>query len=406
MKNPFKNFFKPSEQRNLSIATIQRTQLPLPVYNNWSIKKAVKEGYRANPWVYRSVFLKAKAGSSVKWYVVDKDGQKIDEHPLTLLFKKPNPFISRQDVFELIISWLELSGNSYLNKLKVNSRTEELWPISPDRMRPILTVDPTKWMTGYALDKSKTATYQPEEIIHHKYFNPANPLLGISPLEVVGKIVDVDNSLVDFNKATSQNRGVIDGYFVFDRTFNSQSETDSIRDKLNEAHRGKRTFGVLGSNAKYIRTALTPAEMDFIESRKQNREEIFIAFGVPPIYAGVMEAATFNNYRTSELVFWFGTMLFLLDDLKDTFNFSFSDELKPDEKIVYDLSGVPAIREALFEKTKTATELFKMGVPFEQLNKVFEFGFNEFEGWDQPNVQQGGSQQQDPSVRTAQKKTP
>jgi len=318
---------------------------------------------------------------------MNANGESQPDHHLTLLLNAPNPFVSKQDVMELVVSWLDLAGNSYLKKVRgLNGLTEELWPVSPDRLAPVATSSLEKWMEGYALDKSRKVTFQPEEIIHHKYFNPANPLLGIGPLQAVAKTVDISNGQKDFNRSTTSNRGVVDGIFTFEKEFQDQAQTDAVAEKLNERHRGKRAFGVLGSNAKYIRTALTPAEMDFIQSDKANREEIFIAFGVPPVYAGVMDGATLNNYKTSELVFWFGTMLFLLDDLKDTFNFSFKDELKPGEKICYDISDIPAIRAALLDKTKTAGELFKMGVPFDQLNKVFEFGFDEFDGWGESHV--------------------
>jgi len=386
MFTTLKRFF---EKRNLSSAFVIRpSQTKRPIYNKWTLKNAVASGYKANTWVYRSVYLKSVAAGSVIWNVVNKDGEVAEGHYLNNLFKKPNPSISRQDMFELMVTWLELAGNSYLKKSKVSGKTLELWPISPDRLHPIPTADPEEWMTGYALDKSKTSTYEPDEIIHHMYTNPANPILGISPLEVISKTVDLDNDQRDFNKATSQNRGVVDGVFLFKRRFASQSEADAVRDALNERHAGKRTFGVLGDEAKYVRTALTPAEMDFINSRKFNREEIFICFGVPPVYAGVMDGATMNNYKTSELVFWFGTMLFLLDNLKDQFNFALSEELG-DLIVDYDISNIPAIREAMLAKTKTAKALYEMGVPFSQLNKVFKFGFQEFEGWDDSNPASG-----------------
>lgn len=396
------------EKRNLSVSSVTSTHLPRPIYSDWSLLKAIKEGYKANSYVYRSIYLKAKAGSSIPWYV-SKDGEKLDGHHLTILFEKPNPYISRQRIFELMISWLECCGNSYLKKAIAGGRTQELWPISPARLHPVSSNDPEEWMKGYALDNSKTVNYLPEEIIHHMYLDPANPLLGVSPLQIVGKTVDVDNEQRDFNKATSQNRGVVDGVFTFNRKFNSQAEVDDLRERINSRHAKKRTFGVLGDDAKYIRTALSPAEMDFINSRKANREEIFITMGVPPIYAGVVDGATMNNYKTSELIFWFGTMLFLLDDLKDTFNFSFYDELGDGEEIVYDVSNVPAIREALLAKTKTAKVLFEMGVPFEQLNSIFRFGFDEFDGWEKSNpasaakTTEGASITNDSSVRASNK---
>lgn len=383
---------KQLEERNLARAVaVKELQAPKPIYTSWNLKKAVASGYKQNSWVYRSIFLKSQASGAVEWYVKNAEGEKIAEHPITKLLSKPNPYISRQDIFELMSLWMELTGTAYLLKVKSGQTTQELWPVSPDRLLPIPTKDPVKWMEGYALDGVKTVSYQPEEVIQFKYMNPADPLIGISPLEVVSKTVDVDNDQRDFNKSTSQNRGVVDGIFIFKRRFNDQKEADGIRDSINERHKGKRTFGVIGDEASYVRTALTPAEMDFVDSRKANREEIFICFGVPPIYAGVVDGATMNNYKTSELVFWFGTMLFFLDNLKDTLNFSLNEELGEGAFIDYDISGVPAIREAILARVKTAKVLHEMGVPFEQLNKVFKFNINEFEGWADSNPSSSSS---------------
>jgi len=202
----FTRFKQKLEMRNLASAMVLRpNQAPKPIYTNWSLKKAVQEGYKSNSWVYRSIYLKSKAAGSVAWYVANEDGEKIENHHITKLLENPNPYISRQDMFELLVSWLELAGNGYLKKAKTGQRTQELWPISPDRLHPIPTADVEKWMEGYALDKKKTKEFDPEEIIQFKYFDPANPLIGISPLEVVSKTVDVDNDQRDFNKSTSQN---------------------------------------------------------------------------------------------------------------------------------------------------------------------------------------------------------
>ena len=104
-----------------------------------------------------------------------------------------------------------------------------------------------------------------------------------------------------------QNRGVLDGMFTFDRDITDSGMFDLYRQKLKEmlsGWRNARTPGVIGSNAKYQRLSLSPAEMDFITSRKFNREEIFIIFGVPPQLAGVQESSTYNNYAVSMRIFW------------------------------------------------------------------------------------------------------
>jgi len=385
------NFIKRLFRRNLAIADSWLCKMEQPVYTNWTLQKAVSEGYKFNGWVYRSVFLISKAISQVAWQVTNEDGEPIEKHYLSGVLNRPNDNISRQDLFELITSWLLLAGNSYLKKVTVQGKTAELWPISPDRLAPVPSKQIDKWLKGYALDQKQRVEYEPLEIIHHKFFNPANPLLGIAPLEAAAKTVDIDNGQQDWNKAAMQNRGVVDGVMAFDRSFDTQDQVDKIAERLNESIAGPknaRKIKVVGSNAKYTRMGLTAVEMDFGESRKFNRDEIFIIFGIPPAYGGSQEASTYNNYIVSELIFWFQTAIPLLDDLKDTFNLSFRDELKDNEHISYDLSKVAAIKRAMIEWTKTAQTLFEMGVPFEQLNKVFEFGFNEFDGWEKSHVKE------------------
>ena len=354
-----------------------------PDFSNWSVQNAVKDGYKVNGWVYRAVTLIAKSAASVPWGVVNADGEFID-HYLSDLLGHPNDSISRQDVFELLISWLELAGNAYLKTVKSGNQTTELWPVSPDRLKPVLSKNISEWISGYALDSSTKVSFPTDEIIHFKYFNPASPYLGIGPLQAVCKTVDVDVDQINWNKSAMQNRGVLDGIFSFKKEFRNQDQADSIAEKINERYSGSgnaRRIGVVGSEANYIRTALTPVQMDFLESRKFNRDEIFIVFGVPPQYAGTQEASTYNNYSASELIFWFQKIIPLLDDLKDTLNFFFKDELG-DNKIQYNLNGIPAIRRALLERSKTAMTLYDMGIPVSQLNRIFSFGVEEFEGWE------------------------
>jgi len=392
--------------RNLAFSNYYAIKTGMPVYNNWTVRKAVKDGYKANGWVYRAVTLISKSAASVPWGVVNPEGEFID-HYLSDVLNRPNPSISRQNVFELLVSWLELSGNAFLKTVQAGGRTAEIWPVSPDRLKPLLSKDISKWIRGYALDMSTKVDYEPDEIIHIMYFDPSNPYMGIGPLQAVSKTVDIDVDQLDWNKAAMQNRGVLDGYFSFKREFRTQGEADAVADRLNEKYTGPskaRKLGVLGSEAKYIRTSLTPVQMDFLNSRRSNRDEIFIVFGVPPQYAGTQEASTYNNYQTSELIFWFQKIIPLLDDVKDTFNFFFDEELG-ENKIAYNLNAIPAIRRALLERSKTAKTLFEMGVPVNQLNRIFELGIDEYDGWEDSHVASSKAETEvktgvDPEVRS------
>lgn len=382
--------------RNYAFSDSFLQKLGLPHYQNWTVKKAVKDGYKANGWVYRAVTLTSKSGASVPWGVVaGDDEQRMEDHHLDILLQHPNEHISRQDMFELWISWLELSGNAtsikvFANDLTVSSegrQTTELWPISPDRIHAKISKEFTKWLDGYTLDRDKVVKWEPEEIIHFKYFNPAKPYWGIGPLQAAAKVVDVDVDQKDWNKSAMENQGVLSGLISMKREFDNPEALEALAEDINDRYSGKknaRKIGLLGSEAKYHRIGATPVEMDFNEARTKNRDEIWNIFGIPVPYAGGTETLIYNNYQTSELIFWFQKIIPLLDDLKDTFNLSFKDELdaKKKEKIDYFLGSIPAIRRAFLERSRTAKNLYNMGVPFDRLNKVFKFGVDKFDGWD------------------------
>jgi len=103
------------------------------------------------------------------------------------------------------------------------------------------------------------------------------------------------------------------------------------------------------------------------------------------------------------MIFWVQTIIPLLDDLADAFNHSFRDELGPNETIEYDISNVPAMREALYSKVETAKMMHNMGVPFDALNSLFGFGVDEFDGWDVSHVSNGAVKEAE--ARDVKKKT-
>lgn len=377
-------------KRNMAVAEPIRIQSGTAEWTNWTTAKAVKEGYKVSGWVYRAISLISRNGSSVPWFVYD-NGEKLEGHPLSKMLAKPNPVFSRVDIFELLISWGQLSGESYLKMIKSGNHTVEIWPISPDRLAPIPSKDAGKLIDGYEFTdkngtKRKSEEFTEENIIHFRLLDPSNPLHGIGPLQAAAKAVDADNEQANWNKSAMQNRGVLDGIFSFDRDLDPAT-FDAIRQKLKEMFGGSRNArapGVIGSNAKYQQLSITPAEMDFLNSRKFNREEIATIFGIPAQLLGSQESSTYNNFTAAMRILWELTLIPMLDDLADSFNLHLASELGSGLRICYDLSGVSALRESEIEKGEIAKVYFDMGIPVSILNDKFKMGVTEYEGWDKP----------------------
>ena len=377
------------DKRNMASSVVDVMMNPTADWTEWTTRNAVENGYKTSGWVYRAVSLISRHISSIPWGAYTADGKLIPDHPMTTLMRNPNPQFSSQDFFELITAWQQLSGEAYIKKLTgADDLVKEMYPISPDRLTPVVgkgvnLIDAYEEMKADG-SKKRSTEFTPENIIPIKFLDPANPARGIGPLQVAAKAVDIDLDQLAWNKSAMQNRGILDGVFTFDKILDS-TQYSTIKQKIKELFSGPknaRDIGVIGSNAKYQRLSLTPAEMDFISSRRFNREEIFIIFGIPPQLAGVQDASTYNNYATSMRIFWELTLIPILDDLKDTFNFSFGTELDGEAHIDYDVSGIPALKQTHKEKAEISRVFHNMGVPVKALNEMFALGVPEYEGWD------------------------
>lgn len=397
------------EKRNMAAAEAL-VMRPAPAqWTDWTIRKAVKDGYKASSWVYRAVSLIAGNAAAVPWVVYGADNEAIWDHPVSKTLARPNPHFTRQQFFELIVGWLALAGNAYIKRVIVRGATSEMWPVSPDRIAPRPSSDPTAWIDGYEIIdeqgvKRISADYTAENVIHARLSDPANPYMGIAPLLAAARASDLDNSAQDWNVAVMQNRAVPEGVFSFKQTMDGglmKTVLDRIKERWSGSKRARDPM-VIGADASYTRLGLTPVELDYLNSRKFSREEIYIVYGVPPQLGGSQEASTYNNFATSNRIFWEATLIpTYLDRIKDAMNSALAAELSPGLWIGYDLSNVAAMVENETERATTAKLYVDMGVPMEQVNEKFELGLKPWDGWDKPTPikGQGGQAPADGGMR-------
>jgi HK97 family phage portal protein len=380
--NPFKNIFK----KSITYAqTIPLWKDGKPKWNDWRTDRAIKYGYKSSATVYSCINLIAKSASSVPWHVYKKNREGsweiVEGHPLEILIDKPNAFMSRKDLIERMTTHLYLGGNSILTKNRANNITAELWIMPPDAIQ---VVPSSRDFISHYEYKADGLQYRLEskDVIHNKFIDPGDMYWGMAPLQAASKQIDTDVSALNWNKVSLQNRGITDGVFSFEQPLTKQ-QFDEARVMVREQYSGTengRTPWVMGSGATYTPMALSPAEMDFIESRKFTREEICSIFGVPPVMIGYYENATLANVETGRKIFWQDTLIPYLEDIKNCFNLSLTPEFGNDIELGYDTSNVDALQENMTEKINNAKSLWSMGIPFNNVNQRLELGFDDIEG--------------------------
>src|SRR5690606_19825166 len=95
------------------------------------------DAYAGSSWVYVAVSRIAEAGALVPLHVYKRAGEgrvAVENHPLELLFERPNPFLSGFELIEQTLGFLELTGNAYWYLAGDGGAPTEIWPLRPDRV--------------------------------------------------------------------------------------------------------------------------------------------------------------------------------------------------------------------------------------------------------------------------------
>jgi hypothetical protein len=128
--------------------------------------------------------------------------------------------------------------------------------------------------------------------------------------------------------------------------------------------------------------ALSPAEMDFISSRKFSREEICSVYGVPPPLVGILDNATLANIYTARRIFWVDKIIPRLNKLMQTLNNSLVGEFDNKTFLRYDISHIDVILDHLLKQIEGTNKLWSMGTPLNQASDFMGTGLPEVEGGD------------------------
>lgn len=339
-----------------------------PVWTKRDIARLTKAGYQNCCTVHACVNERAGGVAGVPWQLfqrpMSKTGKReiIEDHGLLNLIRRPNPgqggsaFIMRTMGFYLI------SGNSYLTRVGPDEGPPlEMYSIRPDRMKvlPGNKFDPIKGYRYTVNGVDRKPDFTPEEILHLKAFHPLDDFYGLSPIEVAGKEVDISSMSRDWNMKLLQNDCRPPGGIIVEGTLDDEQREDLLK-MYSEKLAGYKNVGmppVLEGGVKWEPWAITPKDMDWLNSDKMNARKICSVYNVAPEIIGDAENKTYSNYKEARKALYVEAILPDLDFLRDEFNNwltpAFGDRLY----LEYDKNAIEAIQEeqnAVYERQTKA----------------------------------------------------
>lgn len=234
--------------------------------------------------VWAAVQLKATtlASLDLNFYRRTGDGREmVTDHHLPRLFAGPvNRYQNRLEFFETLGLNLYLTGNAYCMIQRNGEDIVGLLPLMSAQIELELLRDGTLVYT-YLDSAQNLRVIAPENIWHVKLMG--NGIQGLSPLDYSRNSVSLAMAGEDWATKLVGNGGKPTGVLMIDRTLNAE-QRDQIREKFKGLREGTSdSLMVLEANMKYEQVSLTPEDVQFLEARRFQIEDIARFFNVPSV---------------------------------------------------------------------------------------------------------------------------
>lgn len=367
----------------------------------------ITEPMSQSVWVYACVNAISQAVSNTPIRITrDQAGGEdtLDTGPLVDLLTQPHPYQTKFELFETLVCWLMLRGESYL------VGTEETGAVVPLRDRRATDKLPTRLLvinadrvrklfengsiTGYAYsvsaldDPFRVSVLLPSEAIFLRLPNPFAFWDGLSPLTVASLAATTDYAASAVMKGLMLNNAD-SGVTVRSEGPLSEDQRNQVRAALRERKRqaGTADRPLILEGLTVEKPSVSMADMQFLENRKFSRQEICAVYGVPQELIGftedanrsVSESARYNfiEHRISPLC---SRISAALTPLAQAFSASRSDTGRL--YIWFDIDSLPIMAASRRARVDTAVKLWGMGYPANDINDTLDLGLPSIPGGD------------------------
>jgi HK97 family phage portal protein len=311
----------------------------------------------------------------------DKDKEKeVSGGQLFDLFEQPNPYMSKKELIEATEVYMGLRGEAFWvleGRENITQIPKEIWVWNPDRFKPVL--DKSGWLIEWEVENVGGKVNIPaQDVIQFKYFNPFNMHRGMSPLTASSLPVKSHFNASKYNEIFFE-QGASMGGFVQVKEELGDTAYNRMVNLLKERHQGidkMHSIGVLEGGAEFKELKVSHRDMEFIKSKKIGREEIFAVYKVNAVVGGLFEdVKSYQGQEIAHKTFWKECLIPKMTNREEKLWQQFFLKIKGGKEWgVFDLTGIEALQEDLKAKMEIATEMWKMGVPLDEINRKLNLG--------------------------------
>lgn len=312
----------------------------------------VEHGFNRNPVVAACVGVYASTLNEAPLAALYDDGTINRQHPVSLLFRKPNPRMGQAEFWQIVWTYLAIGGNAYIVKVRsAMGNIVELYPYSDAHVAPLL--NDLGWIYAYRYNSGNVVQDWPaEDVIHIQ--NPAyrDPLAmhkGISPISVAWDKINTYNELQATIYSLVASNAVPSGILSAPGDIGVaaiESLKVQLQKRRNAQGRERTDPLVLGSGMNYTQMGLDAQRLQAIETIRELETSICGAFRIHPAVVQTsagLAISTYNNLQSAYQEYTTLTRVPFWNALEEQLEAGLTKEF-PGVSLQFDLSEVQALQ--------------------------------------------------------------
>lgn len=367
----------------------------VPVYSSWDTwDQALDIRYGETTGVRTATSFANKVGdlaqssllcSAIRWlgnvfpkpplYVKETTGTKgeskgVPNHPLELLWKKPNDYYSGSTLKKgIAFSWVLRSEAFILINYDNNETTPlELWWEPHWTIRPVWPIDGSDFIAYYEINRQGRWLKVPvENVIHLRDgLNPYNQRQGFSTVPSILRELYGDNEAANYY-ATLMGGSAVPPFMVSldrDMQINQEGIDAFTRDLIRKTSGRRKGQPIVAKGARAYKLGFNPRELDLRETRYMSEDRFCAVTGIPAV---VLELGSgqahsiYNNVQQAEARAWNEYVLPLLSHVEEELNVQLLQRFnnEPDNRYCqHDTSKIQALQEDEDKKAERISLLY------------------------------------------------
>lgn len=360
--------------------------------------------YTTSATVYTCVYAISKAISqATPTLKIKKDGKMVsapDSSKAVKFLENPNPWLTWREIIESNVSMIELSGETFNEKVVPEGSPlaiQAIWPLRTDLSEVFFDDNgiPHRLRVNQGQNTSGgrhlnvDLIWDKGEFTCFKYFNPSDFTKGQSALSTLFRQVFIQKHSDIFTQAFFQNGAKISGLLKPTGTDRiGKEEREALEKQFNNQYAGStkaHKTAIMGGPWDFQQVSVNPKDTDMEIIKRFSRDDILSAFGVQPVVAGYLDGATYSNANIQRSLFYRQTIVPKAKKLDAWWTKQVFQLL--DENVFYqsDFSDVKELQED--KKANAEVEKIMSDAGTRTINEIREFqGLNPLEG---PDAEKG-----------------